>query len=149
MLYSTRQRTCAKCSNVNSWLYEAGEIARVLLISHDLRHRVNFKWEPNCQLLNFQPHLLASQFLANPLLFVGDSITELQYESLKCLLGEDGEPMEFLLDHKRYSKVFGANGKSAIEFVRSDYLLRLDTWKVQAKGEESGPQLGRGFNVPW
>jgi hypothetical protein len=59
------------------------------------------------------------------------------------------KPLQFILDDKRYTKVFGIDDKVGVEFVRSDYLLRLDTWKVQTEGEESGPQLGRGFNVPW
>lgn len=58
-------------------------------------------------------------------------------------------PLQSVLDDKRYTKVFGKEDKVGVEFVRSDYLLRLDTWKVQAEHEDSGPQLGRGFNVPW
>jgi hypothetical protein len=111
--------------------------------------RVNYKWQPNCHLLNFHSHLFSSQLLANPILFVGDSITELQFESLKCLLGEHMDTAERIKNAKHHAKTFGQKNKIAVQYVRSDYLLRLDTWKVQQEGEEPGPLLGIGYNVPW
>ncbi|KAI9287426.1 hypothetical protein BC943DRAFT_319765 [Umbelopsis sp. AD052] len=83
------------------------------------------------------------------MLFVGDSITELQFESLKCLLGEHFDTAKRLKSTKHHAKTFGLQNKTAVEYIRSDYLLRLDTWKVQQEGEEPGPLLGIGYNVPW
>ncbi|KAI8580564.1 hypothetical protein K450DRAFT_236231 [Umbelopsis ramanniana AG] len=110
---------------------------------------VNYKWQPNCHLLNFHSHLFSSQLLANPMLFVGDSITELQFESLKCLLGEHFDTAKRIKNTKHHTKTLGLQNKTAVEYIRSDYLLRLDTWKVQQEGEEPGPLLGIGYNVPW
>lgn len=50
---------------------------------------------------------------------------------------------------KHHSKTLGQKNKTAVEYIRSDYLLRLDTWKLQQEGEEPGPLLGKGYNVPW
>ncbi|CAO3681080.1 unnamed protein product [Umbelopsis ramanniana] len=70
-----------------------------------------------------------------------DSITELQYESLKCLLGEHFDTAKSSKNIKYHPKTLGLQNKTAVEYIRSDYLLRLDTWKLQKEGEEPGPLL--------
>ncbi|KAI8639570.1 PC-esterase [Parasitella parasitica] len=100
---------------------------------------------------------LADHFVDHPILFVGDSITQLQFESLGCLLGE-----HLPNRHPANSNLNGGNSKihvdakapehkdtAAMAYIRSDYLLRLDDYKMISPFESVGTQLGRGENHPW
>ncbi|CAO0802154.1 unnamed protein product [Mucor circinelloides] len=119
---------------------------------------MDYRWQPNnCKLLELNTKKLADHFIDHPVLFVGDSITQLQFESLGCLLGE-----HFPNRHPAKSDLNGGNTKirvnekapenkdtAAMAYIRSDYLLRLDDFKVISPFESVGTQLGRGENYPW
>jgi hypothetical protein len=119
---------------------------------------MDYRWQPdNCKLLTMDTKQLADHFIKHPLLFVGDSITQLQFESLGCLLGN-----HFPNKHPVKSTLNGGNGRIKISqaapanmdtptlgYIRSDYLLRLDDYKIATPFEKVGSQLGRGENWPW
>lgn len=119
---------------------------------------MDYRWQPNnCKLLELNTKKLADHFIDHPVLFVGDSITQLQFESLGCLLGE-----HLPNRHPAKSDLNGGNTKirvnekapenkdtAAMAYIRSDYLLRLDDFKVISPFEPVGTQLGRGENYPW
>lgn len=119
---------------------------------------MDYKWQPDsCTFLEMNVKQLADHFLEHPILFVGDSITQLQFESLGCLLGN-----QFPNRHPPKSTLNGGNTKikvnelaaldrdtSSIAYIRSDYLIRLDDYKMIGPFEEAGSQLGNGENYPW
>ena len=119
---------------------------------------MDYKWQPDsCDMLEMNPKRLADHFVSHPILFVGDSITQLQYESLGCLLGN-----HLPNRHPTGGNLNGGNSKirvnqlapkdketAAIAYIRSDYLLRLDDLKVISPFEPVGVQLGSGENYPW
>lgn len=119
---------------------------------------MDYRWQPNtCNFLEMNVKQLADHFIERPILFVGDSITQLQFESLGCLLGE-----HFPNRHPAKSSLNGGNAKirvnelaasdrdtSSLAYIRSDYLLRLDDYKIISPFEETGSQLGSGNNYPW
>jgi DNA polymerase phi len=99
----------------------------------------------------------AKHILEHPVLFVGDSITQLQYESLGCLLGN-----HFPNRHPNNTVNNGGNSKIrvnqlaptasnqvALAYVRSDYLIRIDDYKLIEPYEKEGTLLGSGENHPW
>ncbi|KAG0190866.1 hypothetical protein DFQ28_001414 [Apophysomyces sp. BC1034] len=117
-----------------------------------------YAWEPEgCVLLPFDPPSFAEHLNEHPLLLVGDSITQLQYESLHCLLGEHlttTKPGVNVTGGDTKIKVnqlsYGDNNDSpAVAYLRSDYLLRLDDFKMISPFEDEGDQLGKGHNFPW
>lgn len=115
--------------------------------------RLDYRWQPSqCQLLEMNTGRFGQHLIENPVLFVGDSITQLQFESLSCLLGH--------LFHKRQPKINGGNprlrvseigdeNKTALAYIRSDYLVRLDDFKLMEPFDETGRLLGSGENYPW
>lgn len=119
---------------------------------------MDYRWQPEtCRSIELNPKVLAKHFREHPILFVGDSITQLQFESLACLLGE-----HFPNRHPPKSDLNGGNTKikvnelaavdrdtSSLAYIRSDYLLRLDDYKVIGPFEDVGSQLGNGENYPW
>ncbi|KAI8372281.1 GDSL/SGNH-like acyl-esterase family found in Pmr5 and Cas1p-domain-containing protein [Choanephora cucurbitarum] len=119
---------------------------------------MDYRWQPDsCDMLEMNPERLANHFVSHPILFVGDSITQLQYESLSCLLGK-----HLPNRHPTGGSLNGGNSKirvnqlapkdretAAIAYIRSDYLLRLDDLKVISPFEPVGVQLGSGENYPW
>ncbi|KAG2237604.1 hypothetical protein INT48_004507 [Thamnidium elegans] len=119
---------------------------------------MDYRWQPEtCRSIELNPKVLAEHFREHPILFVGDSITQLQFESLACLLGE-----HFPNRHPPKSNLNGGNTKikvnelaavdretSSLAYIRSDYLLRLDDYKVISPFEDVGSQLGNGENYPW
>lgn len=119
---------------------------------------MDYRWQPDsCKLLEMNTKQLADHFIKHPILFVGDSITQLQFESLGCLLGN-----HFPNRHPAKSTLNGGNSKikvnelaapnkdtSSLAYIRSDYLLRLDDYKIVSPFEQVGSQLGRGENYPW
>ncbi|KAI7905932.1 GDSL/SGNH-like acyl-esterase family found in Pmr5 and Cas1p-domain-containing protein [Cokeromyces recurvatus] len=118
----------------------------------------DYRWLPeSCKLLKFDAGKLAKHFVQYPILFVGDSITQLQFESLSCLLGH-----EFPNKHPNQSTLNGGNSKirvderapinghtAAMAYIRSDYLIRLNDYKMISPLEPVGLQLGREENHPW
>jgi hypothetical protein len=119
---------------------------------------MDYRWQPDtCNLLEMNVKKLANHFVKHPILFVGDSITQLQFESLSCLLGS-----YFTNRHPAKSDLNGGNSKIRVDertldtkdtasmaYIRSDYLLRLDDYKMISPFETVGTQLGRGENYPW
>ncbi|KAI8990986.1 GDSL/SGNH-like acyl-esterase family found in Pmr5 and Cas1p-domain-containing protein [Mycotypha africana] len=120
---------------------------------------VDYRWQPesNCTLLDFNPKLLSEHLNDHPILFVGDSITQLQFESLGCLLGH-----YYTNRHPSHSNLNGGNPNirvdekapesketASLAFIRSDYLLRLDDFKLTIPADSPGTQLGTGLNHPW
>ncbi|CAO3635304.1 unnamed protein product [Mucor hiemalis] len=119
---------------------------------------MDYRWKPdNCKVLQMNTKKLADHLIKHPILFVGDSITQLQFESLGCLLGN-----HFPNRHPSKSDLNGGNNKikiselaapnkdkSSLAYIRSDYLLRLNDYKMITPFEDVGSQLGRGENYPW
>ncbi|RCH86366.1 hypothetical protein CU097_002252 [Rhizopus azygosporus] len=117
------------------------------------RQIMNYRWKPSqCQLQPFDNDLVADHLLQNPVLFVGDSITQLQFESLSCLLGHRFGKREVTVNggnpRIRVNEIGDAN-KTAVAYIRSDYLLRVNDFKVMEPFDSAGAQLGSGENHPW
>ncbi|KAI9277247.1 GDSL/SGNH-like acyl-esterase family found in Pmr5 and Cas1p-domain-containing protein [Phascolomyces articulosus] len=125
------------------------------------RHIVDYTWKPSeCSVLSMDPHTLAQHLSEHPLLFIGDSITQLQFESLSCLLGEylqvpkknekaltGGNP------HIKVNQLVYKNEQGdkalAVAFLRSDNLVRLGDYKVLEPMDDQGELLSKGSNYPW
>ncbi|KAF7726747.1 hypothetical protein EC973_008435, partial [Apophysomyces ossiformis] len=118
---------------------------------------VDYTWKPEgCTVLPFAPSSYAKHLSEHPLLLVGDSITQLQFESLACLLGEhltSTKPSVNVTGGDRKIKVdqlsYRDSDDAAVAYLRSDYLLRLDDFKLIVPFEDEGDQLGKGHNFPW
>ena len=122
---------------------------------------VDYSWKPyECDVLPMDPHALAKHLSEHPLLLVGDSITQLQFESLSCLLGEylnvpkkadtaltGGNP-EIKVNQLVYKNELGDKAL-AVAFIRSDNLVRLGDYKVLDPYDEQGTLLSKGSNYPW
>ncbi|KAI7853727.1 PC-esterase [Circinella umbellata] len=106
------------------------------------------------------PHALAKHLSEHPLLLIGDSITQLQFESLSCLLGEylnvpkksdkaltGGNP-QIKVSQLVYKNEQGDKAL-AIAFIRSDNLVRLGDFKVLDPHDDQGTLLSKGSNYPW
>lgn len=123
---------------------------------------MDYKWFPDtCFVTPFNASSMAKHLAEHPLLLVGDSITQLQFESLSCLLGKytrvgkrlslglmGGNPA--IKASQLLYKVKGPlKDKPVVTFVRSDYLVRLDDNKVLEPYDEEGFMLSKGHNFPW
>ncbi|KAI9490193.1 hypothetical protein BDB00DRAFT_931367 [Zychaea mexicana] len=125
------------------------------------KHIVDYTWKPSeCSVLRMDPHALAEHLSEHPLLLIGDSITQLQYESLGCLLGEHlrlpkktekvltgGNP-DIKVNQLVYKNEQGDKAL-AVAFLRSDNLVRLGDYKVLEPEEDQGSLLSKGSNFPW
>lgn len=100
----------------------------------------NYEWQPNCKMAQFRAENIVKYLVNKPLLFVGDSISGLQFNSLKCLLGAYTQSV---------NNTIIKDNKTIIEWVRSDYLVRLDDFKLLDEGDEPGYLIGRSKNLPW
>ncbi|ORZ08723.1 GDSL/SGNH-like acyl-esterase family found in Pmr5 and Cas1p-domain-containing protein [Absidia repens] len=122
---------------------------------------VDYTWEPEmCTLIGTDPRKLTAHLATNPLLMVGDSITQLQFESLNCLLGQDltnvqldanltgGDPKVWAGQLVHPSRV-QEQGAVSLAYLRSDYLVRLDDFKIMEPFDEEGYLIGKGSNFPW
>ncbi|KAI7858862.1 GDSL/SGNH-like acyl-esterase family found in Pmr5 and Cas1p-domain-containing protein [Circinella umbellata] len=132
---------------------EKGEFARA-------RHILDYQWKPKkCELVPFDANAFSAYIADHPLLFVGDSINQLEYESMACLLGEKlynptgdtnitgGHDMwASQLVHESKLQVQGA---VSLAYLRSDYLVRLDDFKLLDPNDDEGFVIGRGSNYPW
>lgn len=122
---------------------------------------MDYVWEPSCAQVAFDPKAMADHLVDHRLLLVGDSITQLQFESLSCLLGEHvhvsrdmdtaltGGDRSIKVDQLVQKTAVGTGSMAAVAYVRSDYLVRLDDFKVLQPFEEEGSMLGKGHNFPW
>ncbi|CAO3617178.1 unnamed protein product [Cunninghamella blakesleeana] len=124
-----------------------------------------WEWIPNqCQLLDMNAYELSNHLSKHPLLFVGDSITQLQYESMSCLLGDFmSSPSKNLPSNnitrgdksiKVSELVFTtadtqATTSPSMAYLRSDFLLRTDDFKLIQPFEKEGDLMGKGHNYPW
>ena len=122
---------------------------------------MDYSWQPdNCSVLPFQAREFSAHLQDNPLLLVGDSITQLMFESMWCLTGQDltavhknsrltgGDENMWLgqLVHKNRQYEEGA---VAVVYIRSDYLVKLDDFSLIKPNEGEGYQIGVGSNFPW
>lgn len=102
---------------------------------------------------------LARHFKHHPLLLVGDSITQLQFESLWCLLGLDMTPPQrdtnltagrpdMWASQLVHVDLVDTDAVS-VAYLRSDYLVRLPDFKIMEPQDEEGYLIGKGSNFPW
>ncbi|KAI9308543.1 GDSL/SGNH-like acyl-esterase family found in Pmr5 and Cas1p-domain-containing protein [Cunninghamella echinulata] len=124
-----------------------------------------WEWKPEqCQLLDMNAYELANHLSKHPLLFVGDSISQLQYESMGCLLGEFmSKPTKQMMSNNitrgdKSIKVSElaftttdshADTSPSLAYIRSDFLLRTDDFKLINPFEKEGDLMGIGHNFPW
>lgn len=131
-------------------------------IRNSLDDSVDYIWLPEtCSVTQFDASLMAKHLAEHPLLLVGDSITQLQFESLSCLLGEHtriGKQLSLSLmggnpsikaSQLLYNEKGHLKDKPVVTFVRSDYLVRLDDNKILEPYDEEGFMLSKGHNFPW
>ena len=124
-------------------------------------NRISHAWKPKkCELVPFDARKFSAYIADHPLLFVGDSINQLAFESMACLLGEklhspqgdtnmtggNSNTWAAQLVHESKLQVEGA---VSLGFVRSDYLVRLDDFKLTDPLDEEGYVIGRGSNYAW
>ncbi|KAI8970384.1 GDSL/SGNH-like acyl-esterase family found in Pmr5 and Cas1p-domain-containing protein [Mycotypha africana] len=129
---------------------------------------IDYSWQPNdCMVFPFEATKFSRHLSQNPLLLVGDSITQLMFESLWCLLGQDmvsqdkdtglsgGDTTMWIsqLVHKDIKEAGDiATDKppeASIAYIRSDYLVKLDDFSLIKPNEGEGYQIGVGNNFPW
>jgi hypothetical protein len=123
-----------------------------------------WQWQPDdCDLLPMDTHRLAKHLSDHPLLLVGDSITQLQYESMGCLLGESmstlktptnmtGGDKAIKVSELHYADAVKPKATiqtPAMAYLRSDFGVRVDDLRLIQPFEEEGDLLGLGHNFPW
>ncbi|KAI8367113.1 GDSL/SGNH-like acyl-esterase family found in Pmr5 and Cas1p-domain-containing protein [Blakeslea trispora] len=122
---------------------------------------LDYSWQPdNCAVLSFQPRDLSRHFADNPILLVGDSITQLMFESMWCLLGQDlkaqnsdtklsGGDTAMWVSQLVHRERTEAQPNVTVGYIRSDYLVKLDDFSLIKPNEGEGYQIGVGNNFPW
>lgn len=128
---------------------------------YDYIFSMDYQWQPSdCDMLPFDPKIFANYLANHPLLFVGDSINQLAFESMACLLGES------LVDPSSNTNMTGGNtnlwagqkvhkdkalveGAVTLGYLRTDYLVRLDDFKIMEPFDDEGYLIGKGSNFPW
>lgn len=122
---------------------------------------MDYSWEPEaCSLIKVDVRKFTEHLATNPMLMVGDSITQLQFESLGCLLGQDltGVKLDSNLtggDTNLWAGQFVHTSRQneeqavSLAYLRSDYLVRLDDFKIMEPFDEEGYLIGKGSNFPW
>ncbi|ORZ24279.1 GDSL/SGNH-like acyl-esterase family found in Pmr5 and Cas1p-domain-containing protein [Absidia repens] len=128
-----------------------------------------WQWQPEkCDLLPMDAYPLARHLSDHPLLFIGDSITQLQYESMSCLLGQfmstpktptnmTGGDKAIKVSELKFStslpedknKNASKISSPSVAYLRSDFLVRVDDFKLIQPFEKEGDLLGLGHNFPW
>lgn len=110
--------------------------------------------------LPFEARKFSKHLSDHPLLLVGDSITQLMFESLWCLTGQDmtsqtrdthlsGGDQEMWASQLVHREREGEEGALSIAYIRSDYLVKLDDFSLIKPNEGQGYQIGVGNNFPW
>lgn len=122
---------------------------------------MDYVWQPSgCELVPFDTNRFSEYLSNHPLVFIGDSINQLEFESMGCLLGEkmvnppgdtqlsggDRNMWVSQLVHKDKLQVEGA---VSLAYLRSDYLVRLDDFKLMEPNDDEGYLIGKGSNFPW
>lgn len=125
------------------------------------KHIMDYVWQPSgCELVPFDANRFSEYLSNHPLVFIGDSINQLEFESMGCLLGEkmvnppgdtqlsggDRNMWVSQLVHKDKLQVEGA---VSLAYLRSDYLVRLDDFKLMEPNDDEGYLIGKGSNFPW
>ncbi|KAI9313118.1 GDSL/SGNH-like acyl-esterase family found in Pmr5 and Cas1p-domain-containing protein [Dichotomocladium elegans] len=124
-------------------------------------HILDYTWAPStCDVLPFDADRYATYLSDHPLMFVGDSINQLEFESMACLLGQhlqntpwdtnitggDNQMWASTLVHRNKLQVEGA---VTLAYLRTDYLVRLDDFKLMQPNDPEGYLIGKGNNFPW
>jgi hypothetical protein len=110
--------------------------------------------------LPYQPRDFAKHLSKNPLLLVGDSITQLMFESLWCLMGQDltaqnkdthlsGGDTSMWASQLVHRELQDEQEAVTVAYIRSDYLVKLDDFSLIKPNEGEGYQIGVGSNFPW
>lgn len=122
---------------------------------------MDYTWQPDhCMLLPFEPRKFSKHLSQNPLLLVGDSITQLMYESMWCLTGQDltaqikdtglnGGDTEMWASQLVHRDLVNQPDQITVGFIRSDYLVKLDDFSVVKPNGGQGYLIGVGNNFPW
>ncbi|KAI7905085.1 uncharacterized protein BX663DRAFT_484411 [Cokeromyces recurvatus] len=123
---------------------------------------LDYSWQPDaCAMIPFQARDFAKHLSRNPLLFVGDSITQLMFESLWCLTGQDltaqnkdtrlsgGDTKMWVSQLVHRDRVNEEENAVTVGYIRSDYLVKLDDFSLIEPNESEGYQIGVGSNFPW
>ncbi|KAI8064505.1 GDSL/SGNH-like acyl-esterase family found in Pmr5 and Cas1p-domain-containing protein [Gongronella butleri] len=126
-----------------------------------------WRWQPSqCDKLEFDAFAFAKHLSKHPLLLVGDSISQLQYESLTCLLGSY---MELLSNPSK--NITGGDqtikpnqmayapadvdisslkkNEPSVAYLRSDHLVRVDDLELIKPHEKEGKLFTKGHNFAW
>ncbi|KAI8069161.1 GDSL/SGNH-like acyl-esterase family found in Pmr5 and Cas1p-domain-containing protein [Gongronella butleri] len=119
----------------------------------------SYEWKPStCSLIDIDRRKLTDHLADHPLLLVGDSITQLQFESMFCLHGEDLQSTDANLtagdrnvwaNQLVHPRMAGQPGAVSLAYLRSDYLVRLDDFKLMDPFDNEGYLIGKGSNFPW
>ncbi|KAG2231457.1 GDSL/SGNH-like acyl-esterase family found in Pmr5 and Cas1p-domain-containing protein [Thamnidium elegans] len=122
---------------------------------------LDYTWQPDhCTLLPFEPRKFSKHLSQNPLLLVGDSITQLMYESMWCLTGQDltaqskdtglnGGDTEMWASQLVHRDLADQPDQVTVGFIRSDYLVKLDDFSPVKPNGGQGYLIGVGNNFPW
>ena len=123
--------------------------------------RLDYSWQPDdCAVLSFRPRDLSRHFADHPILLVGDSITQLMFESMWCLLGQDlmaqnsntrlsGGDTNMWVSQLVHRERTETQPNVTVGYIRSDYLVKLDDFSLIKPNEGEGYQIGVGSNFPW
>jgi hypothetical protein len=125
-------------------------------------NRLDYSWQPdNCMVLPFEARKFSSHLKQNPLLLVGDSITQLMFESMWCLTGQDltapnhdthlsgGDTKMWASQLVHRDLEYIDNDAITVAYIRSDYLVKLDDFSLIKPEEGEGYKIGVGSNFPW
>jgi hypothetical protein len=122
---------------------------------------LDYSWQPeNCLVYPFRARDFSKHLSENPLLFVGDSITQLMFESSWCLLGQDltmqnkninlsGGDTNMWANQLVHRDLVAKDDAITVAYIRSDYIVKLDDFSFVKPNEGEGYQIGRGNNYPW
>lgn len=122
---------------------------------------LDYSWQPdNCMVLPFAARKFSSHLKDNPLLLVGDSITQLMFESMWCLTGQDltaqqrdvhlsGGDTNMWASQLVHRDLVDSDNAVSVAYIRSDYLVKLDDFSLIKPNEGEGTQIGVGNNFPW
>ncbi|KAL7308733.1 DNA-directed DNA polymerase [Mucor circinelloides] len=123
---------------------------------------IDYAWQPDsCMVLPYQARDFSKHLSENPLLLVGDSITQLMFESMWCLLGQDltsqnkdtqlsgGDTSMWVSQLVHRDLEYQDPAKITVAYIRSDYLVKLDDFSLIKPNEGEGYQIGVGSNFPW
>lgn len=110
--------------------------------------------------LPFEARKFSNHLSDNPLLLVGDSITQLMFESMWCLTGQDlsaqnhdthlsGGDSGMWASQLVHKKRENEEDAVTVAYIRSDYLVKLDDFSLIKPEEGEGYKIGVGSNFPW